>query len=471
MLFNSLEYIAFLASITLAYFVIRPHWRIPLLLAASFFFYMQWDWRFVALIAFVSAVNFEAGRRIAASEAALERRFWLIGAITLSLGLLAFFKYVNFFADSVGALISAAGLPYLLPHLDLILPVGISFFTFQALSYTIDVYRGAPVLETNPARFALYVAFFPQLVAGPIERATTLLGQFRQTHRFEVTRLAEGGRLILWGLFKKVVIADRLAIYVNDVYAHPELHDGPTLLLATYFFAIQIYCDFSAYSDIAIGSARILGFNLMQNFNLPYLARSITEFWQRWHISLTRWFHAYVYVPLGGNRVPAFVWLCNVTAVFLLSGLWHGAQWTFVIWGALHAGYYLVERVVRAVLPARQTALRQALGMIVTFHAVVLAWVFFRAASLDDALLIIGRILTDQGGWPDWGVSRFSAMLNLGLIALLAAIQVLQARGTFSLYLSPSQVGELPRIAGYSLLLCGIALLGASPAQFLYFQF
>ncbi|MCK9506589.1 MAG: hypothetical protein M0Q95_20730 [Porticoccaceae bacterium] len=368
-------------------------------------------------------------------------------------------------------------MPYLQTHLRVILPVGISFFTFQTLSYTIDVYRKSCPEERSFHRFALYVTFFPQLVAGPIERATNLLQQFGRATHFDFKRLSDALPLIIWGLFKKVVIADRLAIYVNRVYQNPDLYNGPTLLLATVFFAFQIYCDFSAYSDIAIGSARILGYDLMQNFRLPYLASSISDFWKRWHISLSSWFADYVYIPLGGNRVSSDKWVRNIFVVFLLSGLWHGANWTFVAWGALHGCYYLIERfggkLLKGLLPQPlpRSKLCLCLKSLLVFAAVVLAWVFFRAASISDAGLILGRICSPWRGDLYMGGSQLTTVLSILLIILLVSVQLLQANKIISLYLSPTRVPTALRWCAYILMLLGIATLGISSNEFIYFQF
>ena len=292
---------------------------------------------------FTSAVNYVAGLKINASKDRRTQRLWLTLAIVASLGVLVYFKYANFFIAEASALLRILGADVRESYLKVILPVGISFFTFQALSYTIDVYKGKMHVERNFINFTLFVSFFPQLVAGPIERATNLLDQFKKEQHFSSERLLEGSKLIIWGLFKKVVIADRLAAYVEQIYASPELFGGSTLFLATFFFAFQIYCDFSGYSDIAIGSAHILGFRLMQNFNLPYLAKSVRDFWHRWHISLSTWFADYVYKPLGGNRVSTGRWMFNIMAVYLVSGLWHGANWTFIIWGGIFGVLYILE--------------------------------------------------------------------------------------------------------------------------------
>lgn len=477
MLFNSFEYILFFLVAVLVHFSLPQRWRLWFLLAVSCYFYMRWQWQYIFLIAGQTAVNFFAGRQISRSRSELSRRFWLVSGLSVSLGCLFVFKYANFALDSAGALLQALGLPYLQTHLRVILPVGISFFTFQTLSYTIDIYRRKCPEETSFHRFALYVTFFPQLVAGPIERATNLLQQFKRVTCFDFSRLQNALPLIVWGLFKKVVIADRLAIYVNRIYQNPDLYNGPTLLLATVFFAFQIYCDFSAYSDIAIGSARILGYDLMQNFRLPYLASSISDFWKRWHISLSSWFADYVYIPLGGNRVNTWKWLRNIFAVFLLSGLWHGANWTFVAWGALHGTYYLIERfggkLLKTILPQQLPCpgLRQILKQIVVFSAVVLAWVFFRAASISDAGLILQRICSPWQGELYMGGSQLTTILSISLIILLFIVQLLQAKGLVSLYLSPSRTPQALRWSAYMLMLLGIALLGISSNAFIYFQF
>ena len=369
------------------------------------------------------------------------------------------------------------GLSYLIPHLNIILPVGISFYTFQTLSYTIDVYRGRCRIEPHLGRFALFVSFFPQLVAGPIERANRLLIQFKRQNTFNLVRLTEGGKLIVWGLFKKVVIADRLAEYVNRVYANPEYYSGSSLALATYFFAFQIYCDFSGYSDIAIGSARILGYDLMQNFRLPYLATSISDFWKRWHISLSTWFRDYLFIPLGGSRVNILQWIFNLYLVFLISGLWHGANWTFVIWGGLHGTYYLLESLC---LRFRNRFLSEFWStnsliktgqVVVTFHLVVFAWIFFRAESLSDAWFIASKVLTDLNGSLYLGPSQLTTFISVFLIGLLLIVQIFQYRGTLSLYFSAPLLPYKLRWIGYLGMLVGIVLLGRGKNEFIYFQF
>ncbi|MEL6135438.1 MAG: MBOAT family O-acyltransferase, partial [Bacteroidota bacterium] len=314
---------------------------------------------------------------------------YLYLSLISNLGLLFTFKYANFIGDSLNEVIG--GTTPFIPHLDLLLPVGISFYTFQTLSYTLEIYYGRLKPTAHLGKFGLFVAFFPQLVAGPIERSSHLLPQFDRKVTFDYTRVASGLHLVLWGLFKKVVVADRLALFVNEVYGQPEGYTGLSILLATLGFAFQIYCDFSAYSDMAIGLARMLGFDLMQNFRQPYLATSLADYWRRWHISLSTWFRDYVYIPLGGNRVVKWRWYYNLFLTFLVSGLWHGAAWTFVIWGAIH-GLILVIEQMTGISGTKGKSFPvgvRILRMIYTFVIVCLAWVFFRAESVADAFMLL----------------------------------------------------------------------------------
>jgi len=478
MLFNSLEYFLFLPFVVLVYFILEVRWRNIMLLVASYYFYMRWKWEFGLLILGVSLVNYIAGHHIADSRDKVKRVFWLLLALVTSLGTLIYFKYAGFFVESFSELLSFFGFDgsyYLLRN---ILPVGISFFTFQALSYTIDVYNGKMHQEKSLVDFFLFISFFPQLVAGPIERATHLLDQFKEKHQFSMQRVLDGGKIILWGLFKKVVIADRLASYTDIVYANPEHYGGSTLLLATFFFAFQIYCDFSGYSDMAIGSAHILGFRLMQNFNLPYLAKSISDFWRRWHISLSTWFADYVYKPLGGNRVSFGRWVFNVFVVFLVSGLWHGANWTYIIWGGLHACYYLTEYIAAKIAKSAGVALLIAESRLwnvfqtfYVFSIVLIAWVFFRAESVYEALFIVRAIFTDFTSPIYYGSSTFDTAISFLLILLLYGIQILQYNNIVSIYFSPSSIPFVFRWAGYAVIIILIAMLGVSSEQFIYFQF
>ncbi|HOX59464.1 MAG TPA: MBOAT family O-acyltransferase [Candidatus Paceibacterota bacterium] len=477
MLFNSFQYLLFFPIVCLLYFAAPFRWRTAFLLLASYYFYMCWRWEYVALIIVQTEINFLCGLQMVKARTPRAKKGFLVAGVVMTLAILFFFKYYNFANESLRSLFAFLQAPYHVPRLDILLPIGVSFHTFQTLSYIIDLYRGKIPVERSFAKFALYVSFFPLLVAGPIERANRLLPQLERENHFDVARLSSGLKLMLWGFFKKVVIADRLAEYVNQIYPHAADHSGLTLLLATYCFAFQIYCDFSGYTDIAIGSARVLGYDLMQNFNLPYLARSISDFWQRWHISLSTWFRDYVYIPMGGSRVSSARWAFNIVAVFAVSGLWHGANWTFVIWGLLHGGYYLLEKFVGpyagrlCALCRVPERLKAGLQILITFHLVLLAWVFFRAASLQDALLIVSRICTDLSLPIYPGFSSVSTMLGIGLILVLIAVQMLQYRNRLPLYFSRVGVPIAVRWCGYLVMLLGISMFGKSGNDFIYFQF
>lgn len=396
MLFNSLEFALFLPVVFVLYWInYRSITRQNiLLLVASYIFYGWWDWRFLALLFISSSVDFVVGLRLQKEVEARERRKLVGISLLVNLGMLSFFKYFNFFVDSF---IDAFGLLGISLHpvsLQIILPVGISFYTFQSLSYTLDVYRGKIEATNNPITYYTYVSFFPQLVAGPIERAVQLLPQVQEKRYFSYNQGADAMRQMLWGLFKKVVIADNCARIVDPVFASYQSHSSLILLFAAFFFAIQIYADFSGYTDIALGVARLFGFHLSRNFSYPYFSRDIAEFWRRWHISLTNWFRDYIYFPLGGSRVPKRQHIRNVFIVFLISGFWHGAKWTFIIWGLLHTFFYLVmilqnntrkhtQIVAEGRLLPTWDEMMRILG---TFTLVSIAWVFFRAQSISDAL-------------------------------------------------------------------------------------
>ena len=398
-------------------------------------------------------------------------------ALVISLLPLLYLKYGNFFISNFNNVFQTFGAKTYFSAVDVILPVGISFFTFQALSYSLDVYYGKTKVEKNIINFTVFVAFFPQLVAGPIERSSHLLKQFREKHHFNRLNFIEGSKLFIWGLFKKVVIADRLAIYVDRIYETPDLYNSPTLAVATFFFAIQIYCDFSGYSDMAIGAAKILGFDLMQNFNLPYWSKSIAEFWRRWHISLSTWFSDYLYKPLGGSRVNYRRWLFNILMVFLVSGFWHGANWTFIMWGLLHALYYFFESWGDLLLKAsnflnlKNYQSYKILKTLIVFVLVCYAWVFFRASSISDAFYISSKFFTDWNGNIYLGASTVSFFLSINLIIVLVIVQYMQYRGVSTLYFSDSKVPPIAQLFWYVLLLLAISLLGISSNSFIYFQF
>jgi D-alanyl-lipoteichoic acid acyltransferase DltB (MBOAT superfamily) len=403
LLFNSLEFAVFLVFVLALYLCLPQRAQNRMLLVASYVFYGAWDWRFLGLIALSTLIDYAVGLRIAASDDPARRKRWVVVSIVSNLGILGAFKYAGFFAASLGRLGEALGLDVSPPVLSIVLPVGISFYTFQTLSYTIDVYRGLLKPTRNLLDFALFVSFFPQLVAGPIERATRLLPQIEGARRTTSQQLASGAWLILWGTFKKVVVADNLGALVNAVYAPGAEPTGLEVLFATYAFAFQIYGDFSGYTDVARGVARLLGVELMLNFDLPYLATSPADFWRRWHISLSSWLRDYLYIPLGGNRKGRARTYVNLMLTMLLGGLWHGAAWTFVVWGAYQGLLLALHRALAPWLArvAPTTAAGRAawwlVRVVVTFHLVCLGWLVFRAASLDDVLRLLGTLLGAPG--------------------------------------------------------------------------
>jgi alginate O-acetyltransferase complex protein AlgI len=402
MLFNSFHFLFFFLAFLPIYFLLRGTPRRAFTLAASYYFYMCWNIRYVSIIWAITLIDFAAGILIERAQTVSAKRTWLMLSLGSNLGLLIVFKYFNFLSTSVTQALHLAGFSDSPILLQVILPIGLSFHTFQAMSYTIDVYKGKSAAERSLLNYALYVAFFPQMVAGPIERPNHLLPQLRLDHRFDWTNIRTGGRRALWGLFKKMVIADGVSPFVNMVYGHPDRFVGSALLLATVLFALQIYCDFSGYSDMAVGIARMMGYDLTINFRRPYFATSVADFWHRWHISLSTWFRDYVYIPLGGNRVAVPRYYLNILVTFLLSGIWHGANYTFLIWGGFHGVCLILSH---ASAPLRKS-LRAALGIesmprllnafriVFTGALVTLGWVFFRASSLSQALYIIGHM------WP-----------------------------------------------------------------------
>jgi D-alanyl-lipoteichoic acid acyltransferase DltB (MBOAT superfamily) len=477
MLFNSFAYFVFLPLVILVYFLLPQQWRIAMLLAASCYFYIVFSPVYVLILGFTIVIDYYAGIYLEKFHGD-RRRYFLVLSIIANVSVLAVFKYYNFINGNISVFLASFGIANPVPDLGILLPIGLSFHTFQAMSYTIEVYRGHQKAEHNFLTYALYVMFFPQLVAGPIERPQNMLHQFYEKHHFSIDRLVTGGKFIIWGLFKKVVIADRLAAYTDIVYGNPEQFGGSTLLLATFFFSFQIYCDFSGYSDIAIGSAHILGFRLMQNFNLPYLSRSISEFWKRWHISLSTWFSDYVYKPMGGSRVPRYRWILNIFTVFLVSGLWHGANWTYVVWGGLHGVYYLFEYAATAI--GKKTGLDKRFEASSVWHAaqrlyvftiVLFAWVFFRADNLNDAVYIVSHMVTDLSSPLYTGSSTFDTAMGMALILLLFVVQLFQYNGIIGIYFQPTRVPRAFRWAGYAFTLILIGMLGVSSEKFIYFQF
>lgn len=397
LLFNSFAYLIFLPLVTILYFALAPRFRWILLLAASYYFYMSWRAEYAILILFCTVTNYFAAILIDKSQNKDRRRLILTIDLIISFSVLFVYKYLGFMTANINASLAAFHATWHIPTFEILLPVGISFFTFQTLSYTIDVYRGKTPVERHLGIFALFVSFFPQLVAGPIERSDNLLPQIRKQQYFDIARLIEGLRFILWGLFKKVVIADRLAVIVNAVYNNVHEHNGVSLIIATVAFAFQIYGDFSGYSDIAIGSAKIYGIDLMQNFNRPYFSKTTSEFWRRWHISLSSWFRDYVYIPLGGSRCSRARYYFNNMVTFAASGLWHGANWTFVVWGILNGVYTSLshstskirKKISNQLYSDRTEYLHKVLQVLITFTLICFSWIFFRANTIGDAFYII----------------------------------------------------------------------------------
>ncbi len=480
MLFNSIEFIIFFPIVVAAYFLMAQRFRWILLLVASYYFYMCWDYKYIVLIMFSTVVDYTAGILMHRTDKVRRRKLLLAASPTTNLGLLFFFKYFDFFGDTVNQLFARFNIFAEVPSYNLLLPVGISFYTFQTLSYTIDIYRKKQTPEFHFGRFALFVSFFPQLVAGPIERSVNLIPQFREEFKFEYERVKEGILLMMWGFFKKVVIADRLSEYVNLVYNHPTEYGGLQNIIATFFFSFQIYCDFSGYSDIAIGAALIMGFRLMTNFRRPYFALNIRDFWQRWHISLSTWFRDYVYISLGGNRVVKWRWYYNLFITFLVSGLWHGAEWTFVIWGALH-GFYLVfaiwtdkfrEKANRWLGIGKNEGLYKFTQVMVTFVLVYFAWIFFRANNTSDAFLIIKNTFQFSGNF-NLNLFQFRADFYIGLLSIVALLMVEYFEEYSGLYNRLKL--NLPvfwKWAVVSVIIVFVLVLGEwHGTDFLYFQF
>lgn len=410
MLFNSFQFLLFFPIVTVIYFLLPQKYRWFHLLIASCIFYTAFIPVYIFILFFTIVIDYFAGLMISKSEGK-RRKFFLVLSIVANVSVLAVFKYYNFFIDNINGFAKVLHLN-MIPwnHFSIILPIGLSFHTFQAMSYTIEVYKGRYPPEKNFGMYALYVMFYPQLVAGPIERPQNVLPQLHRYHAFDYSKLVMGLRLILWGLFKKVVIADRLALMVNEVYNHVDHYTGFAYVIATILFGIQIYCDFSGYSDIAIGTARVMGIDLMVNFRRPYFSHTVSEFWKRWHISLSTWFRDYVYIPLGGNRGSKFKTFRNLFLVFLISGFWHGANWTFVIWGALHGTYLIVSLLLHRVFPSLTR--NNLINIVITFLLVQFAWIFFRANTLHDATTIISHLGTSGAGSSYWNLLSEDHMGN-----------------------------------------------------------
>ncbi len=485
MVFNSAEFLIFFPIVLILYFWVVPKkYNWAMLLAASYYFYLSWNWKLIYLIVFTTVVSYFSAIVISKSEKKSTRRFFLVLTLVICLGILFFYKYFNFLSTSITSVINLFGGEVGTFTLNLILPVGISFYTFQTLSYVIDVYKGTTKPEPHFGYYALYVSFFPQLVAGPIERPENLLPQLRAEHSLTAENAAGGLRKMMVGFFKKLVVADLLATYVVPVYSDVESANGFTVLLATCLFAFQIYCDFSGYTDIAIGCAEIMGIRLMQNFNRPYTAKTIKEFWSRWHISLSTWFRDYIYIPLGGNRVSKFRNCLNIMIVFLVSGLWHGAAWTFVIWGALHGMYQVIGKFTYK--PRNKLLSKIGLnpegklvGAVRTFNTFVLAgfaWIFFRANSFADLRVLIAKLFTDWGFSLSFFGDSLEAM-GLDLVAILTCIisivllSLIDRTGLKSDPLHPQPDFRYVYVVWAIALAWTVLLAGDGASSFIYFQF
>lgn len=497
MLFNSLDFLIFFPIVTLIYFVIPHKIRYIWLLVCSYYFYMCWNAAY-ALLLFVSTfITWLSGLAIGnivknGKDDANRQQSKGIVAISfiLNLTILAFFKYAGFAVNSVNQLFQAVGIRFVVPKVDVLLPVGISFYIFQALSYTVDVYRGNVKVEKNLLKYMVFVSFFPQLVAGPIERSSRLLEQFYEKHSFDFERVCRGLMIMLWGFFQKLVVADRLAVLVNQVFLYNSYYSGIEIIVAVMFFAVQIYCDFAGYSNIAIGASQVMGFELMENFRQPYLANSVSDFWRRWHISLTSWFRDYLYIPLGGNRKGKLAKYRNIMIVFLTSGLWHGANWTYVVWGGLNGLFQVIadltkkpRQKLKAFFKIRQeSGSWRILSTVITFILVDFTWIFFRADSMADALQIISRIFSQFNPWVlvdgtlyTLGLSQVDFWIGILSIAVLLTVDIVHERGVkirswvlqqnlwfrWSIYLG----------AIFFILIFGFYGPNYDASQFIYFQF
>jgi alginate O-acetyltransferase complex protein AlgI len=477
MLFNSIEFLVYFPIVILIYFLLPQRFRWLHLLLASCFFYASFVPIYLLILAFTIVIDYIAGILIEEAQGK-RKRIYLLLSIIANCGVLAIFKYYNFLTENINVLLGTVfSTTNQLPYLNIILPIGLSFHTFQAMSYTIEVFRENQKAERHFGIYSLYVMYFPQLVAGPIERPQNLLDQFKQKHDFDYTRIRDGLFLMLWGMFQKVVIADRLALYVNPVFENVNDFYGVSIWIATLFFAFQIYCDFAGYTDIARGASRVMGIELMVNFRQPYLSSTVTEFWSRWHISLSTWFRDYLYIPLGGNRLKE-KWKVyrNLAIVFTVSGLWHGANWTYVVWGSLHAVYIILEKYFEKQYKSINFIIRYG----ITFFLVLLAWIFFRAETIQDAFNLIERSAVFYNtnsfkiGFYKEGVydiSKFSILISFVWIGFLMIVNYLQNRyqnWNEILWKSPAIV----RWGLYYFLIISILELGVfSENQFIYFQF
>lgn len=481
MLFNSIDFAIFLPIVFILYwFLASSKLKLQnfLVVVSSYIFYAWWDWKFLSLIFFSTILDFAVGVGLSNQENQTKRKMLLWLSIITNLGFLGFFKYYNFFLENFVDTFSFFGIAINANSLNIILPVGISFYTFQTLSYSIDVYNRKLAPTKDFIAFSAFVSFFPQLVAGPIERATHLLPQFYKKRTFDYAKAVDGMRQILWGLFKKIVIADNCAEYANLIFNHSSDYSGSTLVLGALFFAFQIYGDFSGYSDIAIGTSRLFGFDLMRNFNFPYFSRDIAEFWRRWHISLSTWFRDYLYIPLGGSRGSIWIKVRNTFVIFIVSGFWHGASWTFIVWGALHALYFMplllsnknrthLNTIAHGkILPS----FKEAIKLGVTFSLTVFAWIFFRAENLTHASQYIQGIFKNPAELLQLG-SYLEYKTTIGLIFIFLLVEWVGREGNYAIEHIGLNWKRPIRHAFYYAIIILIFWFGGKEQQFIYFQF
>lgn len=484
MLFNSISFIIFLPAVFLLYwFVVNKTLKAQnfLLICASYFFYACWDYRFLFLLVFSTSLDYFSGIIISESKNKRRKKFWMFLSIIINAGFLGFFKYYNFFAVSFAELVSNFGFKADPWTLKIILPVGISFYTFHGISYIIDIYNDKIKPEKNFINYSLFVSFFPLLVAGPIERATHLLPQLQEKRKFDYSKAVEGLKQILWGFFKKIVIADQCAIYANMIFNGTGHFSGSTYVLGAIFFAVQIYGDFSGYSDIALGTAKLFGIDLLRNFAYPYFSRDIAEFWRRWHISLSTWFRDYLYIPLGGNKGTIWTKIRNIFIVFLVSGFWHGANWTFIAWGALNAIYFLPLMLLKRnrinldivakgkILPSA----KDVLNMSITFGMACLAWIIFRSQSLTEAFGYFSKILSSsifsKPNCPD--LLSLSTLITIITTLIFFIIEWFGREEQFAFASIGKNWNRLPRWSTYYALVIITLFYSNNQQPFIYFQF
>lgn len=481
MLFNSISFAIFLPVVFICYwFVTNKNLKLQnaLLLIASYFFYSCWDWRFLFLLMFSTLLDYYTGIKMENAKSKENRKFWFLLSIIINLGFLGVFKYYNFFIESFTELVAHFGLIVHPTTINVILPVGISFYTFHGLSYVIDIYKKRISAERNFVDYSVFVSFFPLLVAGPIERATHLLPQIKKPRYFDYSKAVDGLRQILWGLFKKIVIADNCAEFANEIFNNSTDYSSSTLALGALFFTFQIYGDFSGYSDIAIGTARLFGIELLRNFAFPYFSRDIAEFWRRWHISLSSWFRDYLYIPLGGSKGGMWMKIRNTFIIFIVSGFWHGANWTFIVWGALNAIYFLpllladknrtnLEIVAKG---RKMPTVKEIFAIISTFALTVFAWIFFRAEDIGHAIQYISGIFKNPQSFLLPGIYLKYKTIIL-LIFMFVSIEWMGREGKYAIETLQAKWNNLTKYAFYYLLIIAILWFGGKEQQFIYFQF